>query len=123
MARNQALTGFKPIGPHTGLVRDLLGDVTAPCLECGGTGLSGSYGGMGWRACPACHGFGVVYAISLEELQARRQKVLESYLEAGISNWRPGVPIRCPVQDLATGEIIDACATSAPEPVQGELPL
>lgn len=123
MARYQALYGFKPMGVHKRLVDDLLGNVTKPCNTCDGTGLYGTYGSMGWHACPDCHGFGVVYSISLKELEAGRRKVLEAYPEAGVDGWTPGVPIRCPVLMLETGEIIDACPPTKQEPVQGELPL
>lgn len=67
----------------------LLGDVTAPCTTCGGTGLYGTYGTIGWRVCPTCHGLGEAYTISIEELEARRQKALESHPDAGVPNWRP----------------------------------
>jgi hypothetical protein len=109
MAAYQAICGFKPTGPHTVLVRELMRNITVPCPQCGGTGLDGTYGGLGWRACPACHGLGKVYAITPAELEKRRQKVLAQYPEAGVSNWRPGIPARCPVQNLKTGEILDAC--------------
>lgn len=123
MGRYQALYGLKPMSNPPGLVRELLADVTMTCETCEGTGINGSYGGMGWRACPTCHGFGVVYTISLAELEARRRKVLEAYPDVGAANWRPCVPIHCPVLDLQTGKVIDACPPTEQEPVQGDLPL
>lgn len=123
MAHYQALYGFKPVGRHTSLVKELLGDITATCATCEGTGLHGTYGAMGWRACPVCHGLGEVYTIPLEELEERRAKILEVYPEAGVPDWQPGVPIHCPVQDLKTGLIIDACPSTGAEPLQGELPF
>ena len=85
----------------------LLGDVTAPCTTCGGTGLHGTYGAIGWHTCPTCHGLGEVYAVSMEELESRRQKALESYLDAGVPDWRPD-----------TGELISGISRPL---VQGEL--
>jgi hypothetical protein len=100
MARWTALYGLRQHGAIA-----LLGDVTAPCTTCGGTGLRGTYGAIGWHVCPVCHGLGEAYTVSLEELQARRQKVLESYPDAGVPNWRPnagqlisGIAHRCAAQ-------------------------
>jgi len=121
MARYQALKGFKPVGPHRSLADSLLSNVTDTCTACGGTGLHGTYGAMGWRICPVCHGLGEVYRISLEELQARRQQVLDRYPDAAPPGWRPADPISCPVQELATGRMIDACPRTSHDPVQGEL--
>lgn len=71
-ARYQALTWLKPEGPHASLANKLLKNITHTCEACAGTGLHGTYGGLGWRICPACHGFGEAYAITLDELQALR---------------------------------------------------
>lgn len=38
---------------------------------------------------PVCHGLGEAYTVSMEELEARRQKALESYPDDGVPNWRP----------------------------------
>lgn len=121
MARYQALNGLKPVGPHRQLAGSLLNNVTETCMTCGGTGLHGTYGGMGWRICPACHGPGEVYSISLDELQALRQQVLERYPDAAPESWIPAQPISCPAQELATGQIIDVCPRTSRDPVQGEL--
>ena len=123
MAREQAFTGLKPVGPHRSLADILLHDLTGTCATCGGTGLHGSYGSMGWLACPECHGLGETYPISLDELQARRRQVLERFPDAAAPGWRPGYPIRCPVQDLATGLILDACPPREEDPVQLELAI
>jgi hypothetical protein len=58
--------------------------------------------------CPTCHGLGEAYTVSLEELQARRRKALESYPDAGVSNWRPD-----------QGELISGIARRGA--IQGEL--
>jgi hypothetical protein len=123
MARYQAFTGLKPVGPHRSLADTLLHDLTRPCATCGGTGLHGSYGSLGWLACPECHGLGATWRISLDEVQARRMQVLERFPDAAAPGWRPGHPIRCPVQDLATGLILDACPQREDDPVQLELPI
>jgi hypothetical protein len=101
----------------------LLKGITRECITCKGTGIYGTYGGMGWRACPACHGFGVVYNIRLEELQSLRLLVLDKFPDAVPKNWGPYVPIRCPVQNLMSGEMIDAAPGAGHSPVQGEFPF
>lgn len=121
LARYQALMGLKPLGRHITLAESLLKDITCTCPTCNGTGLYGTYGALGWLACPTCHGLGGAYRISLEELQALRQQVLDRYPEAGVPGWRPGYPIRCPVLAMDTGLIIDACPLLTVEPAQGEL--
>jgi hypothetical protein len=121
MARYQALKGLKPVGPHRTLADSLLQNITCKCGTCGGTGLHGTYGGMGWRICPVCHGLGEAYSITLEELQALRQQVLDRYPDAATPGWRPGNPISCPVQDIAASLMLDACPLTNHEPVQGEL--
>ena len=121
MARYQTLKGLKPVGPHRRLADELLKNITCKCSTCRGTGLYGTYGGMGWLVCPSCHGLGDVYNITLDELQALRQQVLDRYPDAAAPGWRPGHPISCPAQELATGRMIDLCPESEREPVQGEL--
>lgn len=121
MARYQALRGLKPVGPHRPLADCLLKDITCKCPTCNGTGLHGTYGGLGWRVCPACHGMGETYRISLDELQALRQQVLGRYPDAAPPGWRPGHPIACPVQEIATSLMLDACPRTSHDPVQGEL--
>lgn len=121
MARYQALKGFKPVGPHRSLADSLLSNVTDTCTTCGGTGLHGTYGAMGWRICPVCHGLGEAYRISLDELQALRQQVLDRYPDAAPPGWTPTEPIACPIQELATGLMLDACPRTSSDPVQEEL--
>lgn len=121
LARYQALTGLKPYGPHSPLADSLLKNITCKCSTCDGTGLYGTYGGLGWRVCPACHGLGETYRISLDELRALRQQVLDRYPDAAPPDWRPGHPISCPVQEVATSLMIDACPRTSHDPVQGEL--
>ena len=124
MARYQALKGLKPVGPHRTLADSLLKNITCKCDTCGGTGLYGTYGGLGWRVCPACQGLGETYRISLDELQALRRQVLDRYPDAAPPGWRPADPISCPVQELATGRMIDACPRTSHDPVQGSyLPM
>lgn len=121
MAHYQALYGLKPVGPHRNLADKLLSNITETCSTCGGTGLYGTYGGLGWRVCPTCHGLGVAYRISLDALQTLRQQVLAQYPDAGPENWMPGHPISCPIRALADGRIIDACPARDDDPVQKEL--
>ena len=83
--------GLKPYGPHRPLADELLHGINRECETCGGTGLRGTYGAIGWVVCPECHGLGSVYTISLEDLLSRRQKVLAQYPDAEIPNWRPGI--------------------------------
>lgn len=121
LARYQALMGLKPYGPHSSLADSLLKNITCKCTTCDGTGLYGTYGGLGWRVCPTCHGLGEIYRISPDELQALRQRVLDRYPDAAPPGWSPGHPISCPVQEIATSLVIDACPGSNNDPVQGEL--
>jgi len=121
MARYQAIEGLKPVGPHRHLANSLLKNITCKCSTCDGTGLYGTYGGMGWRICTACHGLGETYRITVGELQALRQKVLDRYPDAAPPDWTPGHPISCPIQEIATSLMIDACPQSSRDPVQGEL--
>lgn len=121
MARYQALKGFKPVGPHRTLADSLLKNITCKCDTCNGTGLHGTYGGMGWRICPVCHGLGEAYCITLDELQSLRQQVLDRYPDAAPPNWRPGYPIPCPELEMATNLIISACPRMIRAPGQGEL--
>jgi hypothetical protein len=79
MARYQALKVLKPVGPDRPLADSLRTNITCKCDTCNGTGLHGTYGGMGWRVCPTCHGMGETYSITLEELQALLQQVLDRY--------------------------------------------
>ena len=121
MARYQALKGLKPLGPHRPLADSLLRNITCKCSTCNGTGLHGTYGGMGWRVCPTCRGMGEAYRITLDELQVLRKQVLDSYPDAAPPGWRPSYPIACPVQEMATSVMLDACPGSSSDPVQGEL--
>lgn len=121
-ARYQALYGFRAQGAHMGLVKQLLGSVICTCPTCEGTGLHGTYGGMGWRTCPDCRGLGEAYTISLEELERRRRLIIDRYPGSAIPNWRPYRPIRLPVVALDTGIVIDAVPFE-PEPVQLELAI
>lgn len=121
MARYQALYGLKPVGPHRHLAASLLNNITEPCTTCGGTGLYGTYGSLGWRVCPTCRGFGEAYRISLDELEALRQKVLAQYPDAAPEGWAPGYPILCPIRILANDLMIDACPARDDDPVQREL--
>ena len=121
MAEYQAFKGLKPIGPHRPLADSLLKNVTRKCSTCDGTGLNGTYGGLGWRLCPTCHGMGEAYRISLDELRALRQQVLDVYPDAAPPDWKPGYPIPCPVLEIATNLIISACPRMIRAPVQGEL--
>lgn len=123
MAHYQALYGFKPVGPHKPMADRLMKGITRSCSTCSGTGIRGTYGGLGWRACPDCNGFGVVYDIGLDELQALRRQVLAEHPDAAPTDWRPFVPIRCPIQHLTTGEMHDACPPVDQDSVQEELPL
>lgn len=123
LARHQALWGLKPIGPHGELAVNLLGASTRDCGLCKGSGLFGTYGGLGRLACPACHGLGVTYRVTPRELETLRQAVLARYPDAAVPGWIPGRPIRCPVLDIGRGLIIDACPVSRDEPVQLELAL
>lgn len=50
----------------------LLKDIICKCAACGGTGLHGTYGSLGYRICPVCPGLGDTYSITLDELQALR---------------------------------------------------
>ena len=107
--RNAMLYGFRDFRAIA-----MLGDVTAPCPTCGGTGLRGTYGAIGWHICPTCHGLGSAYTVSIEKLEARRRKVLEAYPDAGVPNWRPnagGVGLRCVQEELqfreAGGELLE----------------
>lgn len=121
MARYQALKGLKPVGPHRALADNLLGNISERCSTCNGTGLHGTYGGLGWRVCPVCHGLGETYSITLDELQGLRQQVLDLYPDAAPFGWTPGHPISCPIQSLTTGAMIDACPRRNIEPMQREL--
>ena len=123
MARYQSFNGLKPTGPHRGLADSLLKNTTCKCLTCDGTGLHGTYGGMGWLACPTCHGMGETYCISLEELQALRQQVLDRYPAAAVPDWRPGDPVRCPFLRMEDGLILEACPQRRDDPVQFEIPM
>lgn len=105
IARRTALYGFRQ---HEAIA--LLGDVTAPCTTCGGTGLLGTYGAIGWHICPTCHGLGEAYTVSMDELEALRQKALKSYPDAGEPDWRPDM-----------GQLISGIARRCD--VQGELPF
>jgi hypothetical protein len=82
----QRLSGFRPVGEHVRLVREMLDDITEPCATCEGTGLHDVNRS---DACPVCHGFGVVYSVSLEELEKRRQAVLSVYPDCGVEDWQP----------------------------------
>lgn len=120
MARYQTLYGIKPVGPHRPLADSLLKDILCKCDACAGTGLNGAYGSLGYRICPVCHGLGDTYSITLDALQALRQQVLDRYPDAAPPNWTPGQRIFCPVHDLATGLILDACPRTSPETIQGQ---
>jgi hypothetical protein len=119
-AQEQVLYGFRTQGGHRSRVHELLGDAYKACPTCAGTGFYGTYGGMGWRYCPACRGLGSVLAISLEELDRRRKQIIDRYPGSAIANWRPYRPIRLPVVDLYTGIVLEA---DYPEPNIRQLEL
>lgn len=119
-ARWQVLYGFRTQGGHYHIVYDLLGDIYDTCPTCGGTGLYGTYGGMGWRNCPKCRGLGVALTVSLEELHRLRKQIIDRYPGSAIPNWRPYQPIRLPVVDLYTGFVLEA---DYPEPNIRQLEL
>jgi hypothetical protein len=87
-ARYQAINGLKPKGPHISLDNSLLKNITCKC--------------------PTCHGLGETYRTTLDELQALRQQVLGRYPDAAPPDGRPGHPISCPVQEMATSLMVDA---------------
>lgn len=78
MARYQSRYGLKPMGPHCGMADELLRDATVDCDVCLGRGLR-DVGGDRWESCQRCSGFGSVFALSADEIQRRRQRVLDAY--------------------------------------------
>ena len=99
--------GINPTIYNAKLVRELLGDSMRPCTLCNGSGAFGTSGGMGWMKCPACLGMGEVYAISDEELQRRRQLVLEAYPDAGLPEWEPLKVVRHPIWNRRECVVVD----------------
>jgi len=89
MARYQALRGVKPVGPHRRLADDLLTNITCECESCKGTGYFFICGGMVRLVCPICNSLGETYRISIGEVLALRQKVLDHYPDAETPHWRP----------------------------------
>jgi hypothetical protein len=98
--------GLKSNIYNAALVRELLGGVMRPCTLCEGSGVFGT-SGIYWRKCPACQGLGEVYSISDEELQRRRQLVLEAYPEAGIPDWVPVKQVRHPIWNKQMCLLVD----------------
>lgn len=119
-AQEQVLYGFRTWGAHRKMVFELLRDAYITCPTCGGTGFYGTYGGMGWRYCPACRGLGNVLVISLQELERRRRLIIDRYPGSAIAKWRPYQPIRLPVVKLDTGIVLEA---DYPEPKIRQLEL
>ena len=89
MARYQALRGVKPVGPHRSLADDLLTNIACECESCEGRGCFFICGGMVRLVCPICNSLGEIYSISIGELLALRQKVLDHYPDAETPHWRP----------------------------------
>jgi len=104
-ARQQALYGLKHVTPE--ILKELR-SLIVTCPQCNGTGLQGTYGNLGWRACPRCHGLGEVYK-DLVRFRKRRWAILQRHPELEVPVWEPGRPIRCPALDLKTDVITDAC--------------
>jgi hypothetical protein len=82
MAIYQYVYGLKPRGPHLGLADRLLGSTRKCCYDCRGTGITVSERPADRRPCPHCEGTGGSLAISQEEFDALRQRVLDAFLEA-----------------------------------------
>jgi hypothetical protein len=102
MARQQTVYGLKPIGPHRRMVDELFQGALKGCDRCGGSGLLDRDGGASWEKCGGCGGLGRTLAISPEEFEAIRQKVLEAYPEQGaprVQGFAGGVIL----QNLSTG--------------------
>ena len=92
------------------------------CGTSNGTGLHGTFGALG-LACTTRHGLCEVCCVPLDGLLARRQQVTNQYRDARAPSWKPGCPIRCPILQLHTDPIIDACTSPENDPVQLELAL
>ena len=91
-SRRSATFGLKGQCLFRAEVRQILGDdTTMPCPRCAGTGLVGPFW---WDMCPHCRGLGITYAISLDELDRRRQAVLALHPDAGLQGWQPGLTPR-----------------------------
>lgn len=81
--RRMLLCGIKEKYLYLDAVRRILGDdVGDPCPRCDGTGQADEL-----SQCSHCAGYGIVYAISLDELERRRQAVLHP--DAGVQGWQP----------------------------------
>jgi len=84
-ARRVAVYGIKEKYLYLGETRRIFGnDVCDPCPRCDRTGQADEF-----SQCSHCAGFGMVYAISLDELQRRREAVLALHPDAGVQGWEP----------------------------------
>jgi hypothetical protein len=81
MARYQSRYRLKPLGPHRGMADKLLEGTTIECERCWGRGLRDVPGG-GWETCRACQGFGTAWAVPADEIQRRRQRILDAFPDA-----------------------------------------
>lgn len=80
-----AMYGIKEKCLYLDAVRQILGDdVCDPCPRCDGTGQADEF-----SQCSHCAGYGIVYAISLDELQRRREAVLALHPDAEVQGWQP----------------------------------
>ncbi|ABE43255.1 hypothetical protein [Polaromonas sp. JS666] len=83
--RRMLLCGIREKYLYLDETRRILGnDVSDPCPRCDGTGLADAF-----SQCSHCAGYGMVYAISLDELERRREAVLALFPDAGVQGWQP----------------------------------
>lgn len=122
MAKYQKLYGLKPIGPHRKIADELFEGTTRRCETCQGKGLEVLHIDValdeGYRTCSMCSGLGCNFTRSADEISAIRQRVLESFPDAGVDAQIGDLASMIPLLDLKTGTVIDASSVSEDEQIE-----
>ena len=78
---------LNPFGPHRKLASALLESIRIRCVRCAGRTIL-TVDENTWRTCPECEGTGGVWNRSIEDVEAMRRRVIESW-PASAMPWRP----------------------------------
>lgn len=106
MARYQYVYGLRPVGPHRPLANRLFRGTRRGCNGCGGEGLRWR-DQSAWAVCADCEGTGGFWALSPEEVERIRRRIVSEYPGAEASENAPHFLSGSVIQDLKSGEMLN----------------